>query len=540
MFRRSLFALSFLSFFYYPVNSQDVFHHLSNTSVYEFLDELTCLHIITDVNTAVRPYSRMQIARWLKQADENRDRLNTRQQKDLDFHLRDFNKELIGTKSAFKKRLDLFYYSDTLFKITVNPVFGYQYWSNEKENFFHRWNGAEFHATIGNHVGIYASLRDNLEKIQLEKPYYLNQRTGAAYKESPTSLKGEYSEARGGITYSWKWGHASLVKDHFSWGTHYNGANIFSGKTPSFPHLKLQMHPVKWLHFNYVHGFLVSDVVDTTRSYKAGAKNRTVFVQKYLAANMFTVEPFKNLQVSVGNSIVYSDEFQLAYLIPVYFFKSVDHTTTNTSGNFTGQNSQFYFDISSRNIKYLHLYLSVFVDEFSKARFNTDQASNFISVKAGGALSHPALFNTTLIGEYTRTNPGVYKHFVNSTTFESNRFNLGHYLRDNAEEIYLAVKFRPISRLYIKASYTAARKGPDYEYLGTGGSGLGLPFIDNTMWKQVSTALTARFEILNDVFAFASFEMSEVTGDAEYIKAYTPVMWRGKTKTLSGGLNIGF
>lgn len=540
MFRRFLPSLTFLSFFISHTFSQDVFHHISNTSVYEFIDELANLQIITDVNTSIKPYSRKQVAGWLKQADENRDRLNARQQKELDFYLRDFNKELIGTKGDFKKRLDLFYYSDTLFKLTVNPVLGYQFWSNENENFFHRWNGAEFHASIGNHVGVYASLRDNLEKIQLEKPQYITQRIGAAYKESPTSQKGEYSEARGGITYSWKWGNVSLVKDHFVWGTNYHGANIFSGKTPSFPHLKLQMHPVKWLHFNYIHGFLVSDVVDTTRSYKAGAKDRTVFVQKYLAANMFTVEPLKNLQIGVGNSIIYSDEFQLAYLIPVYFFKSVDHTATNTSGNFTGQNSQFYFDISSRNIKYLHLYLSVFVDEFSKARFNTDQASNFFSIKAGGAFSHPVLFNTTLMVEYTRTNPAVYKHFVNSTTFESNRFNLGHYLRDNSEEIYLAVRFRPFSRLNIKACYTTARKGPDYEYLGTGGSGLGLPFINKTMWKQVSASMAARYEVFNDVFAFAGFEMSEVTGDAEYIKAYTPVVWRGKIKTLTAGLNIGF
>lgn len=540
MFRRFLITIFCTFIFQIAAFSQDIFHHISNTSVYEFIDELANLHIISDENTSIKPYSRMQIAHWLKQAHENRDRLNTRQQKDLDFYLRDFNKELIGTKGDFKKRLDLFYYSDTLFKLTVNPVLGYQFWSNENDNFFHRWNGAEFHATIGNHVGVYGSLRDNLEKIQLEKPSYLTPRNGAAYKENPTSLRGEYSEARGGITYSWKWGHVSLVKDHFGWGTNYNGANIFSGKSPSFPHLKLQMHPAKWLHFNYVHGFLVSDVVDTTRSYKAGAKDRTVFVQKYLAANMFTVEPFKNLQVSIGNSIVYSDEFQLAYLIPVYFFKSVDHTTTNTSGNFTGQNSQFYFDISSRNIKYLHLYLSVFVDEFSKARFNTDQASNFFSIKAGGALTHPLFFNTTLIAEYTRTNPCVYKHFVNSTTFESNGFNLGHYLRDNAEEIFLAVRFRPVSRLHIKASYTAARKGPDYEYLGTGGSGLGLPFINKTMWKQVTTGLSARFEIFNDISAFAGIEMSEVTGDTEYIKAYTPVVWRGKTNTITAGINIGF
>ncbi len=520
--------------------SQDVFHHVTHQSIYEFLEELASSHLITEFNSAIKPYSRRQIAQWLLQAHNQRHKLNYRQQQELDFYLRDFNKELHTDKRSFRKRLDLFYYSDSLFKVTVNPLLGYQYWTNKNGSFFHRWNGAEFHAVISPRIGVYGLLYDNLEKVQLGKKNYLTQRTGAAYKENPFSEKGEYSEARGGITYSWRWGHFSILKDHFVWGNNYHGANLFSGKSPSFPHLKLQMHPVKWLFFNYVHGFLVSDVVDTTRSYKAGARNRTVFVQKFLAANMLTVEPWRKLQISAGNSIIYSDEFQLAYLIPVYFFKSVDHTITNTGGNFTGQNSQLYFDISSRNIRYLHLYLSVFVDEFSKARFNTDRASNFFSIKAGAALTHPFLFNTTWIVEYTRTNPIVYKHFVNTTTFESNQYNLGHYLRDNAEELYLAVRWRPLSRLHAKASFTAARKGPDYEYLGTGGSGLGLPFIEQTMWKQTMTAIQLRYELFNDISIMAASEWSHARGEEAYLNAYTAPVWRGKTHTFTAALSIGF
>ncbi|MCC6384678.1 MAG: hypothetical protein LC117_01555 [Bacteroidia bacterium] len=529
-----------LIFLIRPLCAQDVFVHVSNTSVYEFIDELANQQVISEINTSVKPYSRRQIAAWLKQADESRSLLNIRQLKELDFYLTDYNKELIRTKGAFKKRLDLLYYSDSLFNLTLNPVLGYQYWTNENQNFFHRWNGAEFFATIGPHIGIYGSLRDNFENYQLEKPGYLNMRTGAAYKENPFSPKGEYSESRGGITYSWKWGYTSIQKDHFIWGPNYHGANIFSGKTPSFPCLKLYMHPVKWLYFDYVHAFLVSDVLDTTRSYVAGVKNRSVFVQKFLAANMFTVEPVKNLQIGIGNSIVYSDEFQLGYLIPVYFFKSIDHTTSNTSGNFTGQNSQMYLTVSSRNIKYLHLYASVFIDEFSKERFNSDKASNFISLKLGGALSHPVLFNSTLIAEYTRTNPATYKHFVNTTTFESNHYNMGHYLRDNAEEIYFGIRCRPFRQFSLYASFTSARKGPDYDYLGTGGSGLGLQFISQTMWKQQSLSLLFRYEIVNDAFVFAGIESSHVSGNPDYTQAYTPSVWRGKTTTLTAGLNIGF
>jgi hypothetical protein len=520
-------------------NSQDIFQHISNTNIYEFLDELANQQIIT-LNTAIKPYSRHLIAQKLDEASTKKDRLTKNQQKQLDFFLKDYNKELMPGKTGYKKRLDLFYFKDSLFTVSLNPVIGYEYWKNENGNAFHRWGGAEAFAYIGPHVGIYASLRDNHENHVLELPAFLTQRPAAVYK-GPALAGGDYSESRGGVLYSFKWGHLGVVKDHFTWGSNYNGSNIFSGKTPSFAHIKLNMKPVSWLEFNYVHGFLVSDVLDTGRHYAAGAAQRQVLVPKYLAANMFTVTPLKNLNFSFGNSIVYSDEFQLAYLIPVYFFKSIDHTATNTSGNFAGQNAQFYFDISTRQIKYVHLYLSFFVDEVAiKNLWNEKNQSNFFSGKLGAAITHPFIPNTTFIAEYTRTNPEVYKHFVNTTTFESNEFNLGHYLRDNAEEIFLGIRCRPIPRLYLNASLTSARAGENYAYLGTGGSGKGLPFLSQTKWKNEVISFKARFEVINDGFVFGGIDYGKISGDSVYVTAYTPALFRGKTTTFSAGINVGF
>lgn len=540
MYKKNILLLCFGLFVIKFLNAQDVFQHLSNTSIYNFLDELANRQVIT-LNTAIKPYSRKLIAEKLNEAASKAEQLTGNEQKQLDFFLQDFNKELKLDKKSYKKRYDLFYYKDSLFTFSLNPIAGYQYWNNENGNAYHRWIGAEAFAYIGTHVAIYSSLRDNHESKFLALPGFLTQRPAAVYKYGPNDVGGDFSEARGGIVYSWKWGHFGIVKDHFEWGNNYNGANIFSGHTPSFAHLKFNMKPVSWFELNYVHGFLVSDVLDTNRSYVAGVKTRSVFVPKFLAANMFTFTPLKKLDLSIGNSIVYADEFQLAYLIPVYFFKSVDHSTTNTSGNYTGQNSQMYFDISSRQLKYLHLYLTVFIDEISFENFwDEDKQSNFISGKIGAAVSHPFIPNTTFIAEYTRTNPIVYKHFVSTTTFESNEFNMGHYLRDNAEEIYFGVRYRPIARLYVNASYTLARTGENYPYTGSGGSGLGLPFIESTKWKNEIVSLKAKFEVINDGFVFAGVDLGKVTGDSSYIEAYTPEIFRGKTTTVTAGINVGF
>lgn len=75
------------------LHSQEVPHPVSNTGIYEFLDELAGMQII-EINSAIKPYSRLFIANRLTEADKSRDQLNPRQQKELNFYLMDFGKEL--------------------------------------------------------------------------------------------------------------------------------------------------------------------------------------------------------------------------------------------------------------------------------------------------------------------------------------------------------------------------------------------------------------------------------------------------------------
>ena len=77
--------------------AQTVYSPLSNESLYGFLDELANLKII-DLNSAVKPYSRLEIATKLKQAKDSSAVLNKRQVAEVDFYLKDFNKELLPGK----------------------------------------------------------------------------------------------------------------------------------------------------------------------------------------------------------------------------------------------------------------------------------------------------------------------------------------------------------------------------------------------------------------------------------------------------------
>jgi len=544
------------------INSQVVYEHVSNTNIYEFLDELANNKLI-ELNSVIKPYSREFIADKLlevkKKADADKTLLNKRQLKELDFYLHGFQLET-DKPINFSPKTDLFgknntlatainplgiYYKDSVFTFSFKPILGIQYWYNENGGIHHRWNGFEAYGYIGENLGAYGNLRDNHESELLIAPEYFIQRRGVPIKGNPEGGV-DYSESRGGLMYSWKWGSVGLIKDHEVWGSNYNGANILSGRTPSFAHIKLQIKPVHWFEFNYMHGWLVSEVIDSARSYWDGNTYREVFHNKYIAANMFSFFPVRYLNISIGNSIIYSDlGVHAAYLIPVLFYKSVDHTLNSTS-NYSGQNSQMFLDISSRNIKHLNLYFSMFIDELSTTRFGDKNKHNLISYKSGFRLSNWPVQNVILTGEYTYTLPITYQHFISTTTFESNKYNLGHYMRDNSRDLYLSLKYKPFRGLMFDLFYNFAEHGNNFVY-GEYEPADEAPVLKDITWKKNIIGINAKYELVNNAYLFLRITFSNIQGfnvddisAEEYLQTFTPEYFRGKTNTLSFGANVGF
>jgi len=427
-----------------------------------------------------------------------------------------------------------FQYKGSLFTLSVRPILGISYMVNENGSSFHKYWGGNMFGYIGKNFGFYANLRDNNESVGLEYPEYFTLRQGQIYK--PGSKSGvDFSEMKGGVVVSWNWGSFGLIKDRLMWGNNYHGANILSGKAPSFPFIQLHLKPAKWVDFTYIHGWLNSNVIDSTRSYYDGDRYRVIYRNKYIAANMFTFIPWRGLNISFGNSIVYSDDnIQPVFLIPFLFFNSVDATNSDVN-NDAGQNSQIFFDISSRQIKYLHLWITLFIDELKVSRIFDPDSFNWTSWKIGFRLSDFPLQNLSLTGEWTKTNPITYKHYIKTTTFSSNDFCLGNYLRDNSQEIYIALGYKPLRGLHFSLSYAFAQHGDDYpddrsyDYST-------LQFMKNKTWQNSEIAFSARYEYTANSYFFLQYLNSRRQGNV----GYQPEFMHGKTNTFVAGVNIGF
>lgn len=525
-------AVTFILTLFIPflLTAQVVYQDLTNTNIYDFIDELANQKVIS-ITSVIKPYPRELIVHKLQEAasPENRAKLSKRQQKELDFYLRDFNLELnpsltyINKNSFFKNKKDFrlpfnpleFVYKDSIFTFVLKPVLGVSYIRNENGSAYHRWNGAEIFGYVGKHFGFYASLRDNHENHLITGPQMLNQEEGAVWKPYPDG-SGDYSEMRGGITWKWKWGDLAFVKDHYQWGDNYHGSNIMSGRTPSIPYLQYHMKPLGWLEFTWVHAWLVSEVPDTTKTYTlpTGTKRVTYF-NKYYASGMFTFTPVNSLDLSIGNSVVYCAAYMNpAYLSPFLFYFNYGYADGSGKSGYYGKEVQTFINISSRNIKHLHLYADLFVNQA-----NPDG----ISYKAGFRLGDIPLKNLSLTAEYTRNNGKAYNSALPTTTYESNQYGLGSYLGENSMEIYAALCWKPIRGLRFDGSWLLAKHG----------EGLTLASLD---YKDQEIALSARYEVINNAYVFLEYQRRQLEGDVRYF----PALYSGNTNSLVTGINIGF
>ena len=559
-----LFAFAILSTY-----AQDIPEHISYTRIYDYLDELANDGTIT-LNSVIKPYARIYIAQKLLEAQNHKEKLNKRQQDELKFFLNEFALEqniLPDTKLTLAKNDQLnvallqpaFNYRDTIFRARITPILGLEMTYNRNGSIIKRWYGADFQSMIGKHLTVYGSLRDiSIQGPLLSRQGYLNDLPGYEYKEDTGG--GDYSDSRGGVKYAWNWGSVGFVKDNVEWGDNYHGSNILSGRAPSIPMLTLHLKPTKWFDFQYFHGWLVSNVVDSTRYYvnNLGAKEYRM-TNKFMAANMFTFTPVGGLDLSIGNSIIYAEEtVQPVYFIPFAFYKSIDHTLTKGL-NLENQNSQVFMNFSSRNIKHLHLFTSIYIDDLMWSRFlPSTPEKNPISVKLGAELSNFPIQNLSLIGEFTQTNIITYKHFIPALTYASNGYNLGSYLGDNSREIYLAACYKPIRGLDLSLSYTNAVHGNEYNYINVNNiinPILSQPVPGNITWSNNTIGLNARYEIVNNTYAVLNVSYSDIRGynltttpiagevretAQGYLDLFSPTYLQGKNTTVTAGFSFGF
>jgi hypothetical protein len=160
---------------------------------------------------------------------------------------------------------------------------------------------------------------------------------------------------------------------------------------------------------------------------------------------------------------------------------------------------------------------------------------NEISSKIGLVLSDLPFKNLVFTCEYTRTNPLTYNHYVPTITFYSDNYCLGSYMRDDSQELFIRLSYKPRARIVASVEYIFSQHGSDYtniRYL----KNYELPVLQDIHFDNHEVALKLQYSIWNRFIVFSDMTYRNRQGDIKY----TPDVLRGKTYTLTLGFNLGF
>ncbi|MEX2116334.1 MAG: hypothetical protein WEB37_05560, partial [Bacteroidota bacterium] len=274
---------------------------------------------------------------------------------------------------------------------------------------------------------------------------------------------------------------------------------------PSAPQFRMRVPLASWMDFVYVLADLHSNVIDSARSYAANSSGisdfyRKVYRSKYMAGHGLEITITDGLDFSIGETVIYSDKgIQFMYLLPVMFFKSGEHYNRDTD------NIQWFGSLDINLIRNTNLYLSVLIDEINtNDLLNPGQARNQLGYTAGLHLYDLPLRNTEFILEYSRLNPWVYTHKFPAATFQNNGYDMGHWIGQNADLLFVGLVATPMYDLRLMAHFEHYRKGglKDVAFQYQVPS---QPFLYGPLHEERSFGLDARYQFTRDGFVLAQF-----------------------------------
>jgi hypothetical protein len=504
-------------------------------NIYDYLERLTLKGLI-QFHDEVKPHTRAQLAKLLSQVSLKTELLNKLEKDELEWYNQEFANELGLDKK--NERWFAYSYTDSVFSFRWNPIVAYGINRNYEISGFERWWGATAYAGYSDWFGLSVNMRDRGELgSNVDKTKKFTPKTGHTIYGVANGV--EYSDVRGSLNFSWGWGELSFQKDYFTWGHGKFGQLIHSTKAPSYPFIRFDLHPVDWLRFYYVHGWLNSNFIDSIgiyyRSDPFQSKNGQQFVKKNIAMNLLTITPYEWLDLSIGNSSVYKGDVRPEMMLPFLFFKYLDRDVGK--GSIEDGNGQLHSDFVVRLPKTFKFYGTFFLDVTELRNVLSNRWYNtWFGFTLGGKKVDLVVPNLDITVEYTRVSPWVYEHRDSAMSYKHIDFILGHWIGQNADLLRMQFDYSFLRGLKFSLYGELVRKGGLKSITVAYGSKEYQPFLYGPVRKDFRTGLDVSYEIIHDAFVRGYYEYSSIKDED---KSRTPLWQLGSKHSFGIDLSYG-
>ncbi|MBN1214619.1 MAG: hypothetical protein JXA99_04175 [Candidatus Lokiarchaeota archaeon] len=490
--------------------------------VYSFLDRQAIIGHLEYFPSESRPLSRMKIAYYLNILLEKENELSKFSQDELMWYLKEYYDELkrirIDDKiSDVNERFYLVDLEEGDFFLKVNPLGGYGLNIVGDANGHTQIIGARISGEYSDNFSGYFEYKDKGEfGKNFDRDKIFSKETGHFIKNAPNGI--EYSDVIGGLLYDFGWGKVGIIKEYNIWG-HNNSSSLFlSTKAASYPQIILELYPVPWLRFYYIHGWLNSLVIDSSASYydyqsEIEPRIKEKYHDKYIAANFLTINYFPKLIISLGNAFIYSGSLRPEMFIPFMYYKVMDHNTGR--GAVDDGNGQIFFDVSTTYLNNTRIYAGLLIDvlevrelldgEFYKSWFGYNFGIRYAGFFDG---------RLDLYAEYVRTDPWLYENKYQTTNYKHLNYSLGHWIGRNADLFSIGATYRFLPNLKANLHFERARQGGMNDIYYAYKERAKLPFLFGELRKDFKIKLEAFYQPIHDLFIRAYYEYSDITDES--------------------------
>jgi len=429
--------------------SANIFSQVENVpvshSVYAFLKRMEVRGIIKNFDDASLPISRSEVANFLKEIYSKRDKLSTKEQGYLELLMIEFENEL-KSENFFETSIlnDGFKFKDGIFSDKAKYLYAYR---DSNINFFADllFNldvrfaknsrvalveiGGRLRGTYARKFGFYIQSTDGqsfgskelaLEDLRLKQNYKFNEQG---------SVNFDFTEAH--IKYQTNHLSFQLGRELITQGYGFSGKLFVSQTSPVFDFLKIRFK-YKGVSYDFIHSWLLGAkfiIPDTV------AGNMTVVNSKYLATHRLNFNFWDKFNFGVWEGVIYTKRFpELAYLNPINFYKSAEHSLQDRDNTLLG------FDFKSNIFKNFQIYGTVLIDDINFPTIGTGWYGNELGYQVGFYFAD-FVKDADLIFEYTRIEPYVYSHKFNENNYTHNGFLLGHQIGPNSDDFFIKIVY---------------------------------------------------------------------------------------------------
>jgi hypothetical protein len=249
-----------------------------------------------------------------------------------------------------------------------------------------------------------------------------------------TTLESDFDFTESHIQFQKDWFVASIGRETRLQGAGFFQRTLLSNTAPPMDAISLAAK-FQGVEYKFIHGSLLGVQLDTNGLpvprvglfAEVGA-----FLQlpsKYIAIHQLTFKPSWG-EFGLWESEIYSNRgIDIAYLNPLSFLKSVEHSLRDRD------NSALGAWLSYRPLKNLQIKGSYFLDDLVFSQIGTDYWSNKAAYNIGAMYSMS--FGVDAAVEYAKVYPYTFTHFniQNSTTNDG--LQMMGYLKPNSDELSL-------------------------------------------------------------------------------------------------------